>query len=99
MSYNIRFLPAAESEYIKAYQWYEEHLEGLGDRFSRSVEKQIKLISKNPENYQIKERNCRESKIDVFPYIVVYKIYPKANDILIVAIFHTSRKPGKKYRR
>lgn len=99
MDYNIRFHPAAESEYIKAYQWYEEHLEGLGDRFSRSVEKQIKLISKNPEHYQIKKRNCRESKVDVFPYIMVYKIYQKTNDILIVAVFNTSRKPSQKYRK
>lgn len=46
MSYNIRFHPAAESEYIKAYQWYEAHLEGLGDRFSRSIEKQINSFPK-----------------------------------------------------
>ena len=99
MSYTIRFHPAAEIEYITAYQWYEEHLEGLGDRFSRSVERQIKLISKNPEHYQIKKRNYRESKIDIFPYIIVYKIYQKTNDILVVAVFHTSRQQSKKYRK
>lgn len=99
MSYAVRFHPAAEDEYIKAYQWYEEHLAGLGDRFSRAVERQIKLISKNPEHYQLKKRNCRESKVDVFPYVLVYKVYEKTNDILIVAVFHTSRKPGKKYRK
>jgi len=54
MDYNIRFHPAAESEYIKAYQWSEEHLEGLGDRFSRSVGKRIKLISKNPSTTRLK---------------------------------------------
>jgi len=99
MDYNILFHHTAEREYIKAYQWYEEHLKGLGDRFSRSVEKQIKLISKNPEHYQLKKRNCRESKVDVFPYIIVYKIYQKTNDILVLAVFHTSRKPGKKTRK
>lgn len=99
MDYTIRFHPAAENEYIKAYQWYEEQLEGLGDRFSQSVERQIKLISKNPEHYQSTKHNCRESKVDVFPYIIVYKIYQKTNEILVVSIFHTSRKPGKKYRK
>ena len=98
MSYTIRFHPAAENEYLKAFQWYQDRLEGLGNRFSRAVERQIKLISKNPEHYEIKKRNCRESKVDVFPYIIVYKVYPDVHDILILAIFHTSRKPDKKYR-
>lgn len=99
MGYHVLFHPAAEKEYIKAYKWYEEHLEGLGDRFSRSVERQIKLISKNPECYQIKKRNCRETKIDVFPYVIVYKIYPETKKVLVIAVFHTSRKPQKKYRK
>ncbi len=97
MYFNILFHPKAEKEYIRAYQWYEERLEGLGERFSNAVEKQISLISNNPEQYQLKKRNCRESKLEVFPYVIVYKIYPQVKEILIVSVFHTSRKPGKKY--
>ncbi|EOR96541.1 hypothetical protein ADIARSV_0270 [Arcticibacter svalbardensis MN12-7] len=97
--YNIRFHPAAETEYLEAYQWYEERLEGLGQRFSHAVEKQISLISKKPEQYQLKKRDCRESKVEVFPYIIVFKMYPERNEILITAIFHTSRKPVKKFRK
>lgn len=33
MDYLLIFHPAADKEYSEAYKWYEERLEGLGDRF------------------------------------------------------------------
>ena len=48
MNFDVSFLPKAETEYIKAYKWYQGKLEGLGDRFSMAVEKQLNKIVENP---------------------------------------------------
>jgi len=38
-------------------------------------------------------------KINDFPYLIVYKLYPGKNFVLVISIFHTSRNPRKKFAR
>ncbi|WP_316812918.1 type II toxin-antitoxin system RelE/ParE family toxin [Pedobacter heparinus] len=99
MSYKIIFHPDIQDQLIDAGNWYEDHSEGLGDRFIATIERHIKRISNHPEHYQIRKRNYRESKVDSFPYVIVFEFLPKESCIIISDIFHTSRKPGKKYRK
>ncbi len=97
--YTVVFHPAAEQDFLEAYLWYEERSTGLGDRFSKFVERQIKLVSENPEHYPKKKAQYRECKTEVFPYLIVFKVYPDTGVIFIVSVYHTSRKPGRKYRK
>lgn len=99
MAFSIKFQSKAEKEYLDAFDWYEEQQEGLGKRFESSIEKQLLRVIASPENYPIKGYNCRESKTEFFPYLIVYKFYPSRKLILVVSIFHTSRKPSRKYRK
>jgi hypothetical protein len=98
MEYGIQLLPKAEIEFLKAFKWYEEQLPGLGGRFETSLEGKLMRISRNPFLYPNKSKDLHECKIDDFQYLVIFKIYPKSNIIFIYSIFHTSRRPGKKYR-
>jgi len=97
MNFIIEFDPKAEKEYFDAWDWYEEQLIGLGDRFGNSVIRQIEFISKAPLSYPSKKAQSRECKIEDFPFLIIYKIYPAKNVIYISSIFHTSRNPRKKY--
>jgi plasmid stabilization system protein ParE len=99
MAFQVFFHPQAEKEYTEAIKWYEEKLPDLGRKFENAVEKQIKLIANKPHQYQIKRAVFREAKTEKFPYIIVFKVYEEVNTILIAAVFHTSRKPKKKYRK
>ncbi len=99
MSYRAVFHPAAEEEYDEAYQWYEEQLRGLGDRFEETLEIRLNQICSKPLLYPKKRGVFREAKIDTFPYQIIYKIYEKENMVFISAIYHTSRNPKKKYRK
>lgn len=96
--YRIVFHPEAEKEFLKSYQWYEERSIGLGDRFSKAIDNKINLIVKNPLFYPKKNKDYHEVLIEVFPFLIVYKMYPDDNLIYIVSIAHTSRKPNRKYR-
>lgn len=99
MAYLLIFHPVADKEYSEAYQWYEERLEGLGDRFLKAVEEQLARIILKPLLFPKKKGVFRETKTDTFPYMIVFKVLEKRKIILIAAIYHTSRNPKKKYRK
>ena len=63
MSYRCVFHPAAENEYDEAYQWYEEQLQGLGDRFEEAIENSLAKICSKPFLYAKKRGVFREAKL------------------------------------
>jgi plasmid stabilization system protein ParE len=89
-------LPKAQKEILRAWEWYEDKETGLGDNFKQEVAKKINLILKSPLHYPLKGK-FRETQIDVFPFLIVYKILKSMDEIIIVSVFHTSRHPKKKY--
>lgn len=99
MGYRVVFHPIAEKEYQEAYQWYEEQLQGLGDRFEETIEVKLGLIISKPLLFPKRRGSFREAKIEVFPYQIVFKIYEKEKTLFIASIYHTSRNPKKKYRK
>ncbi|OFY64947.1 MAG: hypothetical protein A3H98_07300 [Bacteroidetes bacterium RIFCSPLOWO2_02_FULL_36_8] len=98
-NYRIIFHPLAEIEYLDSVSWYEDNRTGLGIQFIREIEKKLNIIETNPYLYPIKKQMFREAVIDVFPYVIVYKIYKRKKSITIYSVFHTSRNPALKYRR
>ena len=98
MSYVSAFSFRAQKEMIEAWKWYEDRQPGLGDRFTREVKKRILEIEQNPKRYPEKIIYFRETRIKVFPYIIVYRIKEKQKVIAIVSIFHGHRDPSKKYK-
>ena len=99
MSYSVIFHLVAEKEFQEAFLWYEQRLDGLGERFTKAAESSLNQISSTPLLYARKHASFREVKIESFPYVIVYKVYEKKKTVFIVAIYHTSRNPRKKYRR
>lgn len=88
-------LPKAQKEILDAWEWYEDQQPGLGDRFKEEVRKKIENILSNPLHYPLRKK-YREALIDVFPYLIVFKVDKQKNLILILSVFHTSRHPGAK---
>ena len=99
MSYSIIFHPKAKEEYIDGYVWYEKEQLGLGKRFETAVEQLLEQISLNPETYGYGKGIYREAKTTNFPYTIVFKISSLKNTVYISAIYHTRRRPQKKYRK
>ena len=50
-----------------------------------------------PEMYPEKVASFREAKIEVFPYLLIYKVAKRKKVITIVSVFHMSRNPKIKY--
>lgn len=100
MIYSCRFHPLTKQDYEEAYAWYEDKQKGLGERFLKAVRIKIDEIILHPQVYGSKgNKKFREAALDIFPYLLVYKIDKRKKEIYISSIHHSKKHPGKKYRK
>lgn len=99
MSYTYWLHENVEDDFQEAYSWYEERKKGLGAEFLDTVQSTIAEITEHPESWGSKGNpNYREALLRKFPYVIVYKIYKRKEEIFICAVHHTKKNPQKKYR-
>ncbi len=98
MTYTVIFLAKARLELLDSWIWYEDRQVGLGDRFKAEVYKAVQQIEQNPERYPVKKKPYHEKLLDVFPYLIIYRIDKNDRTIAIVSIFHAKRHPRWKYK-
>jgi hypothetical protein len=87
----FEFHPEARIEFIEAIAFYEESREGLGVRLSHEVYATIKRITLGSTAWPRITDNTRRCFTRRFPFGVVYEI--REDDILIIAVAHSSREP------
>ena len=97
--FSIIFHPEADKEYAEAMIWYAEQKMGLEKRFELSVETIINKIQDFPGLFKYTRKPYREASVVLFPYTIVYKMNKRKQTIYIVAVYHSSRNPRKKYRK
>jgi len=87
-------LGLASDEFTEAIRWYEGKRTGLGGEFYDAVVRATDLIREHPAIGQSVELppRYRQLVVDRFPFKVIYR--ERADDIYIVAIAHSSRRPG-----
>jgi toxin ParE1/3/4 len=83
----------ASAELIEAIRWYERQRAGLGGELFDAITETIDLIRTHPEigGPRGTQRPTRQLLVTRFPYYVVYRI--RDDDIYVVAVAHTSRRP------
>ena len=85
------FLPEAEQELSEAKNSYQAVAVELGRAFVDEADRILRQLAKFPHSGPPKF-SCRRCVFLQFPYAMIYRSY--ADHILIVAITHTSRRPG-----
>jgi plasmid stabilization system protein ParE len=93
MAYTLHIAEAAEGDIREALLWYEEQMEGLGYNFEKHISKALDSLREKPLKNQIRYGSVRMFFLKKFPYGIHF--YVSDNNILIVAVFHTSRDPEK----
>jgi len=89
----IIILPLAKNDIRKAALCYNQQQLGLGGRFTHEVRKKVEFIAHNPESSPIRYDEIRTTLVDVFPYLIHYTFSIENKQIVISAVFHTSRDP------
>ena len=92
MSLGLAFLRAARREFDDAADWYEHRRAGLGDVFTTAVRQVLDRIVNQPRLYAKVFQDAREAPVPRYPYCVYYR--EEADQILVLAVFHTSRDPS-----
>lgn len=89
-----RFHPEARIDFLEALEFYTEVSVKLGNQFTSEVERIVDHICEYPEAAQkIDDQvGVRRIVIHQFPFAIVYAV--KTDVIIILAVMHTSRRPG-----
>jgi toxin ParE1/3/4 len=84
----------ASLELTEAVRWYEKRRQGWGARLFDAVTQAFNLIESHPELGTTRRGRfpSRQLMVRGFPYRVVYRV--RASDLYVVAVAHTSRRPG-----
>ena len=93
----VRILDAAAEEAAEAASWYELQRPGLGADFTRAIEAALDLLEDEvvplaPVTGTAAQRGAKRLILKRFPYDVVVR--ETADEIVVVAFPHHSRRPG-----
>jgi len=94
---HIIFRPEAAADVAMAVDWYELQQPGLGESFLGEVKYAADYVVGQPESCTVIHRNTRRLLLRRFPYCLYYRVI--GEQIVVVACFHSSRKPGLWKRR
>lgn len=75
----------------EAFAYYEEQVEGLGERFLSTVDLTFGAIERYPEMFAKVHSDVRRAIISHFPYAVFYRI--ERQRIVVFRVLHTARDP------
>lgn len=95
MKRNLKFTFRANVDTIVAYEFYESKRKNLGERFLNELENCYKSIVLNHTTYKVVHTIYRQAVVKKFPFVILYSVDEK--DIIITAIFNTSKNPKKKF--
>jgi toxin ParE1/3/4 len=89
----IEFHDEAGAEYDAAFDWYLERSPDAAFRFDAEVDRALTQIAAAPRRWASGPFSTRRFLLRGFPYVLVYR-EQAAEKIQIIAVAHTSRKPG-----
>jgi toxin ParE1/3/4 len=94
----VDFHPEASDEYDAAFDWYLTRSRDAALRFDAEVDRGLALIIQAPRRWAAGPYGTRRFLLRKFPFILVYR-EPTSDNVQVVSVAHTSRKPGYWKRR
>jgi len=83
----------AEEDYTESLRWYADRSKRAAEWFQAEFARALEAIAANPDRYPLCDDRHRFYLLKRYPFQVIYR---KASEeqLLIVAVAHTSRRPG-----
>jgi toxin ParE2 len=95
----VILLPQAEDDLAEAFDYYEAARPGLGSEFVTEFRHSVEKILQYPRGWQVLDDPYRRCRLHRFPYGVIYRIDEQRDEIVVVAVMHLARHPGRWRRR
>ena len=83
----------ASAEYDAAFDWYLERSPISALKFDAEFDRALAQIAQAPDRWAAGPHRTRRFLLSKFPFVLIYREMASGG-IQIVAIAHTSRKPG-----
>jgi plasmid stabilization system protein ParE len=94
----VEFHRLALKEFDEAYNWYAQRSERAAQHFKEAVHEAVSRICESPESLPHYSGPYRWVRVRRCQYMLVFR--PRTPDeMVIVAVAHTSRRPGYWRRR
>lgn len=93
--YSLLLKPRAILMTKDAYNWYETQKPGLGEEFLEELDVLYHKLESHPEYFGKVKKNFRQVALKRFPFVIVYEIIK--TEVVVFAVFHTSRNPKGKF--
>ena len=74
-----------------AFTYYEEQVEGLGEKFLGAVDSTFDAVERYPEMFAKVHGEVRRAIMSEFPYAVFYRLEPRR--VVVFRVLHTARDP------
>lgn len=98
MPFKYKFHPVAQEEYESSVSWYLIRSLKAASNFVKAVDKGLGNICADPKRHRNEYKNYYEYTIQKYPFTITYVIEESQQLVVIIAIYHQKREPGKKYR-
>ena len=87
----------AQAEALQQAEWYAKRDPAVAARLEGLIIELVERIARDPQEFPLMEvRNnpgdIRRARVLGFPLLIIYQIL--ADEVLVVAFAHTSRRPG-----
>jgi toxin ParE1/3/4 len=89
----VDFHEEADAEYSAAFDWYRERSPDAALKFDAEVDRALAQILEAPRRWAVGPHSTRRFLLRQFPFTLIYRERASVN-IQVVAVAHTSRKPG-----
>jgi len=93
MAEPLRFHPLVADDLEAAANWYDDISPELGIRFRAAVDSGLDAVELQPESYGVVDPPLRASRVERFPYLIVFEHSQLETEVL--GVFHTASDPNK----
>jgi plasmid stabilization system protein ParE len=90
---NLLIAEAAEEEYTEFLNWYAERSLRAAEGFEGAFQQALESIASHPERYPLCDDRHRFFLLKRYPFQIIYR-RASEDRWLVVAVAHTSRRPG-----
>ena len=95
MVYKIIVSPRAQSEIVKAIDFYAIDSVDAPNNFVTQLQKVYGILSLNPF-FRVQYKSVRALKLKKFPYSLYYAIDENKSCVRVLSCFHNKRNPRKR---
>ena len=87
----IEFHPGAQVDYDESLDWYASRSAPAARKFAEAVDKSLRRIQRNPEQFRAVDALHRECTLQRFPFRIIFRATNE--QIVVVAVVHAKRRP------